>query len=93
MSFWNIFGNFAVSGTGETIQKVSDTTSISSYGTTYTKMGNTTIGSDGSEFTQMGDFSTDGSTRIGNTATRLGAVFTERKANKFGFDAVDVDKW
>ena len=34
MSFWNIFGKFAVSDTGEMIQKVSDTTSISSDGTT-----------------------------------------------------------
>ena len=93
MSFWNIFGKFAVSDTGETIQKVSDTTRISSDGTTYTKMGNTTIGSDGSVFTQMGSFSTDGSTRMGNTATGLGAVFNERKADKFGFDDDDDDKW
>ena len=93
MSFWNIFGKFAVSDTGETIQRMSDTTSISSDGTTYTKMGNTTIGSDGSVFTQMGDFSTDGSTRMGNSATGLGAVFNERKADKFGFDADDDDKW
>ena len=32
MSFWNIFSKFAVSDTGATIQKVSDTTSISSDG-------------------------------------------------------------
>ena len=93
MSFWNIFGKFAVSDTGETIQRVSDTTSISSDGTTYTKMGNTTIGSDGSVFTQMGDFSTDGSTLMGSTATGLGAVFNERKTAKFGFDSDDDDKW
>ena len=35
MSFWNIFGKFAVSDKGETIKKVSDTISISSEGTTY----------------------------------------------------------
>ena len=93
MSFWNIFGKFAVSDTGETIQKVSESTSISSDGTTYTTMGNTTIGSDGSVFTQMGSFSTDGSTRMGNAATGLGAVFNERKADKFGFDDDDGDKW
>ena len=78
MSFWQILGRFAVSDTGETLQKVSNTTSVSSDGTTYTKMGSTTVGSDGSVFTQMGSFSTDGSTRMGSTATGLGAVFNDR---------------
>lgn len=78
MSFWQILGRLAVSDTGETLQKVSDTTSISSDGTTYTKMGSTTVGSDGSVFTQMGNFSTDGSTRMGSTATGLGTVFNDR---------------
>jgi hypothetical protein len=77
MSFWNIFGKMAVSDEGETIQKVSDTFSVSSEGVTYTKMGDTTVGSDGSVFTQMGVFSSDGSTRMGNTATGLGSVFNE----------------
>ena len=77
MSFWQILGRFAVSDTGETLQKVSDTTSVSSDGTTYTKMGSTTVGSDGSVFTQMGSFSTDGSTRMGSTATGLGVVFND----------------
>jgi len=83
MSFWQIFGRFAVSDTGETLQKVSDTTSVSSDGTTYTKMGSTTVGSDGSVFTQMGSFSTDGSTRMGSTATGLGAVFNN-SSDDFG---------
>ncbi len=77
MSFWQILGRFAVSDTGETLQKVSDTTSVSSDGMTYTKMGSTTVGSDGSVFTQMGNFSTDGSTRMGSTATGVGAVFNQ----------------
>ena len=93
MSFWNIFGKFAVSDTGETIQKVSDTTSISSDGTTYTKMGSTTVGSDGSIFTEMGSFSTDGSTRMGNTATGLSAVFNDSGEDKLGFKSQDDDKW
>ena len=93
MSFWNIFGRFATSDTGETIQKISDTTSISSDGTTYTKMGSTTVGSDGSVFTQMGNFSTDGSTRVGSTATGLGAVFNDRNEHKLGFDEHDDDSW
>lgn len=38
-------------------------------------MGSTTVGSDGSVFTQTGSFSNDGSTRMGSTATGLGAVF------------------
>ncbi len=78
MSFWQILGRFAVFDTGETLQKLSDTTSVSSVGTTYTKMGSTTVGSDGSMFTQVGSFSTDGSTRMGSTATGIGAVFNER---------------
>ena len=93
MSFWNIFGRYAVSDTGETIRRVSDTTSVSSDGTTYTKMGRTTVGSDGSVFTQTGSFSTDGSTRMGSTATGLGAVFNERREDRFGFDKNDDDKW
>ena len=94
MAFWNIFGKFAVSDKGETIQKISDTTSISSDGTTYTKMGSTTIGSDGSVFTQMGSFSNDGSTRMGNTATGLGSVFNDRSEDPFGFNTDDEeDKW
>ena len=77
MSFWNIFGKMAVSNDGETVQKLSDTFSVSSEGVTYTKMGNTTFGSDGSTYIQMGAFSSDGSVRMGNTATGLGAVFDD----------------
>ena len=93
MAFWNIFGKFAVSDKGETIQKVTDTTSISSDGTLYTKMGSTTVGSDGSIFTEMGSFSTDGSTRMGNTATGLGAVFNNSSEVKLGFQSHEDDKW
>ena len=77
MSFWQIFDKSAVSDQGETIQRITDTTSVSSDGTTYTRMGSTTVGSDGTIFTQMGSFSTDGSTRMGSTATGLGAVFNK----------------
>ena len=79
MGFWNIFGNFATSDTGETIQRISGNTSISTNGTVYTTTGPFTNGSDGSSFTQMGNFSSDGSVRMGNTATGLGAVFTRDK--------------
>ena len=77
MSFWQILGRLAVSSEGETIQRVSDTTSVSSDGTTYSRMGTTTVGSDGSTFTQMGNFSTDGSIRMGDSTTGLGAVFND----------------
>ena len=77
MSFWNIFGNLAVSDEGKTIQRLSDTFSVSSDGATYTTMGSFTTGSDGSSFTKMGSFSSDGSMRIGNNATGLGAVFDD----------------
>ena len=79
MSFWQILGRFAYSDQGESIQKVSNTTSISSDGTTYTRMGSSTVGSDGSVFFQIGNFSTDGSIRLGNAATGLGAVFNNSR--------------
>ena len=96
MSIWQILGRLAVSNEGETIQRISDTTSVSSDGTTYTRMGSTTVGSDGSMFTQMGSFSSDGSTRMGSAASGLGAVFNKQddwpssKADKFG---MDDDNW
>jgi hypothetical protein len=77
MSFWQIFGKSAVSDGGESIQRVSDNICVSSDGTTYTRIGSTTIGSDGSIFNQMGSFSSDGSARMGNSTTGLGAVFNK----------------
>ena len=56
---------------------VSDETYVSNSGVTYTQMGPTTVGTDGSVFTQMGSHSSDGSTRMGDTATGLGAVFND----------------
>jgi len=103
MSFWNIFGNIAVSDKGETITKLSDSMSVSSNGVTYTKMGNMTVGSDGSTFTQMGSFSTDGSVRMGSSTTGRGALFNSRcddtddlssgtrSGHRFGWD--NDDKW
>lgn len=75
MSFWQLMGNFAFSAEGEVLQRVSRTTSVSSDGTTYTKMGPTTMMSDGSVYTQMGSFSSDGSVRVGDVATGIGAAF------------------
>ena len=54
MSFWQILGRLAISNDGETIQRVSDETYVSNSGVTYTQMGPTTVGTDGSVFTQMG---------------------------------------
>jgi hypothetical protein len=54
MSFWQILGRLAISNDGETIQRVSDATYVSNSGVTYTQMGPTTVGTDGSVFTQMG---------------------------------------
>jgi hypothetical protein len=96
MSIWQILGRLAVSNNGETIQRISDTTSVSSDGTTYTRLGSTTVGSDGSMFTQLGSFSSDGTTRIGSAATGLGAVFNKSddwpssKGDKFG---MNDDNW
>ena len=75
MSIWQIFGSLAVSDSDPTIHKISNSLSISSNGTSYTTMGLTTVGSDGSVFIQQGCFSSDGSTRMGSVATGLGAVF------------------
>lgn len=97
MSFWQILGNLAVSDKGETIQRVSDTTSLSSNGATYTQMGSTTVGSDGSIFTQLGSFSSDGSARIGSAATGLGAVFNKpddfRHTSTSRRSLLDDDPW
>jgi hypothetical protein len=75
MSIWQVLGSFAVSDSGDTVHKISDSLSISTNGTSYTTMGLTTVGSDGSVFIQQGCFSSDGSTRMGSVATGLGAVF------------------
>ncbi len=75
MSIWQILGSFAVSDSGDTVHKISDSLSISTNGTSYTTMGLTTVGSDGSVFIQQGCFSSDGSTRMGSVATGLGSVF------------------
>ena len=94
MSFWNLLGNMAVSDKGETIQKVGENNYISSTGTSYKRMDGLTVGSDGSVFTQMGNFSSDGSMRTGSTATGLGAVFnTPSKSHGGGsrFMADDED--
>jgi hypothetical protein len=77
--------------------------SVSSTGVTYTQTGNMTVGSDGSNFTQMGSFSTDGSVRMGSSATGRGALFNSRpdgtddlssgtrSDQRFGWD--NDDKW
>lgn len=93
MSFWNIFGNMAVSDKGETITRMSDTMSVSSTGVTYTKMGNMTVGSDGSNYTHMGDFSTDGSLRMGSMATGRGALFTEKPDSSRMFGTDNDSSW
>jgi hypothetical protein len=80
MSFWSIFGKTATSDTGETIQKIDDTFSVFTTCPTYTKMGNTTMGSDGSVYTQMGSFSSDGSIRTGAGSTGIGAIFNDDDA-------------
>ena len=78
MAFWQIFGKSAVSDQGETIQRLGDSTSVSSNGTVFSHMGTTTLGSDGSVFTQKGAYSSDGSSRMGSTANGLGAVFNKK---------------
>ncbi len=39
MSFWQIFGKYAVSDQGETIQRLGGSTSVSSKGTIFNHMG------------------------------------------------------
>ena len=83
MSIWQFLAPLAVSDEGETIQRLGKSFFFSSDGTIYTKTGKTTFGSDGSLFTQTGNFSSDGSSRIGNTATAIGAVFNDMNARNF----------
>jgi len=92
MSFWQFLGSIAVSDKGETIHRMGDSTSVKSDGTTFFKSGNTTVGSDGSVFTQMGSFSSDGSCRMGESATGLGAVFNEPKSRILGISRSDKHK-
>lgn len=92
MSFWHIFRNVAVSDKGETITRLSDTMSVSSKGVTHTNMGNMTFGSDGSNFTQMGDFSTDGSVCMRDTTTGRGALFAD-KSDPFKTLSSDDSSW
>lgn len=93
MSFWNIFGNMAVSDKGETITRLSKDMSISSEGVTYTKMGNMTCGSDGSSYNQIGSFSSDGSTRMGSIATGKGALFSESSDEHQKSRGLDDSNW
>jgi len=103
MSFWNIFGNMAVSDKGETMTRLSKDMCVSSQGVTYTQMGNMTYGSDGSSYNQIESFSSDGSTRFSSITTGRGALFNgrldesgdlsncSRSDQRFGFD--DNSKW
>ncbi len=75
MSIWPNLNNFVKFHTSETDHKVSDCISICTNGTSYTTLGLTTVGSDGSVFIQQGSFSSDDSTRMGSVAIGLGAVF------------------
>jgi hypothetical protein len=75
MSNWYFFGKLISSDNGESITKLSNNTFINSNGTTYTKLGNQVIGTDGTSITNYGNLNSDGSLRIGNIATGLGAVF------------------
>lgn len=93
MSFWNIFGNMAVSDKGETITRLSKDMSVSSEGVTYTKMGNMTYGSDGSSYNQVGSFSSDGSTRMGSMATGRGALFSESSDEHRKSSGLDDSNW
>jgi hypothetical protein len=67
-----------VSDQGEAMQRLGDSTSVSSKGTVFSHMGSTTLRSDGSVFTQIRSFSSDGSSRMGSTASGLGAVFNQQ---------------
>ncbi len=63
MSFWQILARLAVSSEGETIQRVSDTTSVSSDGTT-TQMGSTATGL-GAVFNKPDDWSNSKADKFG----------------------------
>jgi len=79
MSNWYLLGNFAYSDDGQNITKQSENTYVNSNGTIYTKLGNFVSGSDGTFFANVGNVSSDGSTRVGNMTNGLGALFLDNE--------------
>ena len=53
----------------------------------------TTVGSDGSMFTQMGSFSSDGSTRMSSMATGKGVLFNESSDEHRKSVRLDDSSW
>jgi hypothetical protein len=105
MSFWQIFKNFGTNSRGDVINLVSDNTFVSPRSTTYTQVGNIIIGSNGSQFVQVGGATDDGmGGRAGSRSMTGGLdarpamwVKTDGMDSGFGkrscFDDGNDDKW
>ena len=74
MSFWQIFKNFGTNSRGDVINRVSDNTFVSPRGTTFTQVGNNVIGSNGSQFVQVGSATDDSMRGRAGSRSMMGAM-------------------
>ena len=106
MSFWQAFKNFVVSDKGDVINRVGDNHFVSTDGTTYTQIANNVVGSNGSQFIQVGGAVGDGMGGRAGSRSMMGGqdaqpatwVRTDAMESDFGMrsgftDENDEDKW
>ena len=98
MSFWQAFKNFVVSDKGDVISRVGENHFVSADGTTYTQIGNNVIGTDGSQFIQVGGGVGNRSMMGGQDAQPATWIRTDSMDPDFGMrsgltNENDEDKW
>jgi hypothetical protein len=76
MKFWNIFGSFACTDTGEVINIIDDSTFLRNDGTVYRQEGNLITGSDGSVMSVVDTGADAGSGLSGMAVTTFGGIRT-----------------
>ena len=90
MSIWQAFKNFVVSDKGDVINRVGDNHFVSADGTTYTQIGNNVIGSNGSQFIQVGGGTDDGMGARAGSRSMMGGQDAQ-PATWIRTDAMDAD--
>ena len=90
MSIWQAFKNFVVSDKGDVINRVGDNHFVSADGTTYTQIGNNVIGTDGSQFIQVGGAIGDGMGGRAGSRSMMGGLDAQ-PATWIRTDATDAD--
>ena len=105
MSFWQIFKNFGTNSRGDVINRVGDNLFISPTGTTYTQVGNNIIGSNGSNFVQVGGAADDSLGGCADSRSMMGGLDAQPATwvktggmdygfcKRSGFDDGNDDKW